>query len=256
MSKIKYLLFFCLLMLLGLGFAAVCNAEGQSADLKIAASGHHGSNDSISEKGLIVKLKPGEFSIKEADDREEVGDQENEEEYEDQKESVEEKVYGDGQNHDKDDGQKNDEDKNDEKGDKGKEGQDNEESVKEKVYDDGQKSNATGIKVFVKGKQLTFDVPPVIKDGRTLVPVRAVTEGMGATVSWDEATRTVTIVKDNVTVILKIGSKTVNVNGQEKLLDVPAQLQNSRTFVPLRLIGEAFNYNVQWDPNSQKVVVN
>lgn len=112
------------------------------------------------------------------------------------------------------------------------------------------------LKVFVNGRQPLFDVSPVVKDGRTLIPVRAVSEGMGATVGWDEATGTITVIKGGITVKLTIGDSTVNVNGQVKTLDVPAQIQNSRTLVPLRFISEAFKSDVQWYPESSMVVVN
>jgi hypothetical protein len=77
--------------------------------------------------------------------------------------------------------------------------------------------------VQLDGRQLYFDVPPVIDNGRTLVPLRVIFEAMGATVAWDDATKTVTAIKGNTTVILKLGSTTPKVNGVVKTLDVPAK---------------------------------
>lgn len=102
-------------------------------------------------------------------------------------------------------------------------------------------------RIRVKNKEINFDVPPVIKAGRTLIPVRAVTEGLGATVNWDEATNAVTIAKNGVTVVLIPGSAEVTVNGTKINLDVPALLISNRTFVPLRFLSEVFKEKVNYN---------
>jgi len=109
--------------------------------------------------------------------------------------------------------------------------------------------------VNLNGQQLSFDVPPTIEDGRTLVPLRAIFEAMGATVTWDQNTRTATAVKDGTTVVLKIGSTTPTINGQVKQLDVPAKIVNGRTLAPLRFIGEAFGGTVEWNQASQLISI-
>lgn len=95
-----------------------------------------------------------------------------------------------------------------------------------------------GVHVYVKGKKPEFDAQPFIRDGRTLVPVRAIVAALGAEVKWDEATRTVTVTRADKTVQLQIDSHTATVNGQPVELDVPASITNSRTFVPLRFLSE------------------
>lgn len=102
-------------------------------------------------------------------------------------------------------------------------------------------------RIRVKNKEIKFDAPPVIKEGRTLIPVRAVTQGLGATVNWDEATNTVTITKNGITVVLVPDSAEVTVNGTKINLDVPAVLISNRTFVPLRFLGEVFKDKVNYD---------
>lgn len=116
-----------------------------------------------------------------------------------------------------------------------------------------QNDNTTG--VFVNGEELKFDTPPVIKEGRVLIPVRAVVNALGAEVKWDQETKTVTITKDGKTVILQLESKTAIVDGQEVKLDVPAGIQNGRTIVPLRFIMQAFNSNVEWDGENNTVII-
>ena len=103
------------------------------------------------------------------------------------------------------------------------------------------------IQVFVKGQKLSFDSQPVIQNSRTLVPLRAIFEALGATVQWDNASRTVTAQKDGHKIGLTIGKSQATVDGQTKTLDVPASIQNGRTLVPLRFIGEAFDNQVNYE---------
>ncbi|NLX01353.1 MAG: MBL fold metallo-hydrolase [Syntrophomonadaceae bacterium] len=110
--------------------------------------------------------------------------------------------------------------------------------------------------VILDGEQLIFtDAQPILEDGRTLVPLRSIFESMGATVSWDQDTKTATAVKGNTTVILPIGSTGPTINGQAKKLDVPAKIINGRTLAPLRFVGEAFGGTVGWDQASQTITI-
>lgn len=115
--------------------------------------------------------------------------------------------------------------------------------------------NANTIPVFVDGVQISFDQQPIIRDDRTLVPLRGVFEALGATVYWNNDTRSVTAYKDDTTVELAIGSSTMYVNGQPKYLDVAGQIINDRTMVPLRAISEAFEAIVYWDNDTRTVRV-
>ncbi|MEQ8200771.1 MAG: copper amine oxidase N-terminal domain-containing protein [Syntrophomonadaceae bacterium] len=109
--------------------------------------------------------------------------------------------------------------------------------------------------VQLDGKQLTFEVPPIIENGRTLVPLRAIFEAMGAQVSWDQLTNTATASKGDKTIVLQIGSPTATINGQIKRLDVPAKIVNGRTLAPLRFVGEAFGGTVGWDPSTYMITL-
>ncbi|CAB3394962.1 copper amine oxidase N-terminal domain-containing protein [Kyrpidia spormannii] len=102
----------------------------------------------------------------------------------------------------------------------------------------------TGTQVFVDGLQPSFDVPPVVQDGRTLVPIRQIAEALGATVNWNQGT--VTIRREKQTVTLRIGDPSAAVNGQSVTLDVPPELSGGRTLVPLRFVGEAFGMAVDY----------
>lgn len=105
----------------------------------------------------------------------------------------------------------------------------------------------------VKGKKVNFDVPPVIKDGRTLIPVRAVMNSLNAKVEWDPATQTVTITKGDIVIKMILGESKVFVNGKEVTLDVPAMLVSDRTVVPLRFISEALGEKVNYDDKTGEI---
>jgi hypothetical protein len=77
--------------------------------------------------------------------------------------------------------------------------------------------------VIVKNNLIKFDMPPYIKGRRTLVPVRAVSEELGAQVAWNEDTRSVTISKDDIVVVMSVNSCVVYVDGVETQMDVPAE---------------------------------
>ncbi len=103
------------------------------------------------------------------------------------------------------------------------------------------------VTINVNGRDLPCEVPPQIIEGRTLAPLRAVFEALGTDVSWDGGTRTVTARRGETTLSLTVGSKVAYRNGREVPLDVPAQLVNDRTMVPLRFISESLDAVVSWD---------
>ncbi|OEF97490.1 stalk domain-containing protein [Desulfuribacillus alkaliarsenatis] len=109
------------------------------------------------------------------------------------------------------------------------------------------RARAVQERLFIKGKTLKYDVPPVIREGRTLVPVRAITEGLGAEVQWDQELKKITITKDGKEIILFLDSAEVIVNGEAYQLEVPAQLTNNRTLVPLRFVSEILGESVDYE---------
>ncbi len=111
------------------------------------------------------------------------------------------------------------------------------------------------ITVRIDGQNVEFDVPPLLMNNRTMVPLRAIFEALGATVEWNADARTVTSSKGNTTIVLTINSPTMYVNGAEVLLDSPACLANNRTFVPVRAISEGFGTVVDWDSNTKTVMI-
>ena len=107
------------------------------------------------------------------------------------------------------------------------------------------------IPVYLEGERLLFDVPPVISDGRILTPVRAVSEALEAEVLWEDGSKTVKILSESKEISFCIGEKTVVVDGEEKEIDVSAQIIESRTFVPMRALAEALELEVSWDDETK-----
>lgn len=117
------------------------------------------------------------------------------------------------------------------------------------------KKDPDEITVIVNGKKVIFDQKPIISEGRTLVPLRAIFEALKADVQWDEETKTVTSLRGETKISLQIGSNNMYVNDAAKVLDVPAQIVNSRTLVPVRAISEAFGAKVEWSGETKTVTI-
>ncbi len=109
--------------------------------------------------------------------------------------------------------------------------------------------------VILNGQKLFFDVPPLIENGRTLVPLRAIFEAMGAKVYWDAAARKVTATKGNTTVVMPLYSTKPTINGVVYTLDVPTKIVNNRSLAPLRFVCEAFGGKVTWNGNTRTIKI-
>lgn len=116
-------------------------------------------------------------------------------------------------------------------------------------------ASAGAVDLYVDTNKIETDTPPTIVNGSTLVPVRAIFEALGATVEWDNDTRTATGTRGETTVVIQIDNMTAYVNGEPKTLAVPAQLINDRTMVPARFISEALGCDVTWYQDTQTAAV-
>jgi len=115
---------------------------------------------------------------------------------------------------------------------------------------------AADIKIEVNGKQLATDVGPVLEQSRTLVPLRVILEHLGAKVTYTHETKTIVVVKSNTILTLQVNSCDAFQNAQLITLDVPAQVVDGRTLVPLRFVGQALGAEVRWDNHAKTVIVN
>jgi len=114
---------------------------------------------------------------------------------------------------------------------------------------------ATGIRVYIDGMLLSTDQDPIIVNGRTLVPLRSIFEALNARVNWDQKTQTVTAIKRETKIVLKIGDRNATINDRTTSLDTPAQVINGRTLVPVRFVSEALGEEVTWDSKTQIVSI-
>lgn len=117
------------------------------------------------------------------------------------------------------------------------------------------RAGSADLQVTVNGQKLALDPAPFIENGRTLVPLRAIFEVLGATIQWNGETRTVTGRRGPRTVELTVDSDLARVNGAEVRLAVPAMIRASRTFVPLRFVAEALGAAVDFDGETRTVIV-
>ncbi|MCL2837849.1 MAG: copper amine oxidase N-terminal domain-containing protein [Oscillospiraceae bacterium] len=134
------------------------------------------------------------------------------------------------------------------------------------------------ISVTLDGVQIDFDVPPQIIDNRTMVPLRAIFEALGAEVDFDNYTQTIVAEQTSVhrtVVTLQVGSNIMTVetfylwigmptneprpdvfsSSQDFELDVPPLIIDNRTLVPARAVAESFGVNVEWNVDTQTVIL-
>ena len=109
--------------------------------------------------------------------------------------------------------------------------------------------------VKLNGEYLSLDVNPKIINGRTLVPVRAIFESLGAKILWDDVTQTVTALQGNTVISLSVNSSLMYINGESIPLDVAAAEYDDRVLVPVRAIAEALNCTVDWNDITNTVVI-
>lgn len=112
-----------------------------------------------------------------------------------------------------------------------------------------------GIKVFVNNDIVDFDVQPMLINDRTMVPMRAMFEALGASVSWNDATQTAKGVLNGIEVEITIGESCIIKNGEKISLDSPAVIVSDRTLVPVRAVAESFDCAVNWYEKTQTVEI-
>lgn len=86
--------------------------------------------------------------------------------------------------------------------------------------------------------------------------MRTIFESLGAEVSWDSNTKTVTAAKDGTKISLTINATTANINGKTVPLSVPAKIINGNTMVPLRFVSESLSAAVNWDNETKTITIN
>lgn len=112
------------------------------------------------------------------------------------------------------------------------------------------------VKVYVDGQQVDFpDAKPFIIEGRTMVPVSFIAKRLQATVTWEPVSKVVTITKESDKITLRIGSYIGHKNGDLMYTDVPAEIVNGRTMIPLNFISQNLDASVSWEAETQSVLI-
>ncbi len=110
-------------------------------------------------------------------------------------------------------------------------------------------------KVLSNGVPSRLNEAPYLKNKYTLVPLRFISENLGANVRWDGKTKTVTITDGDKTIKLVEGKKTVSVNGKTVSIDTAIEIKKGTTFVPLRFISEQLGAKVQWNQAQKSITI-
>ena len=110
---------------------------------------------------------------------------------------------------------------------------------------------------LVNEENMAIDSPPYIDSltGRTLVPLRFISEAFSADVQWDAVTRSVTVLLNGRELKLQIDNSEALVDGQVVSLDQPPVIQNNRTMVPIRFIAENLGADVDWDSTTKTITI-
>lgn len=117
------------------------------------------------------------------------------------------------------------------------------------------------IKVVINNKELYSADKPVVVDGRTMLPLRAIGEAMGCEVIWVNGTQTANLKNESTIVSMQIDNKNITkvkrTNQEKKLLqtDVPPMLINDKTYIPVRAFAEALDAVVGWDGTTNTVMI-
>lgn len=112
------------------------------------------------------------------------------------------------------------------------------------------------VTVYVDGEMVEFDVAPRIMDGRTMVPIRAIFEALGAEVEWYAEEKTAVALKDGFVISLTLGDKLLYIGDSDFMeMDIAPVNIDGRILVPARFAGEAFSCEVEWDGATKTVTI-
>ncbi len=124
----------------------------------------------------------------------------------------------------------------------------------------GKVTESPDIKIAIDGKIGQYTDVPILQDGRTLLPLRAVLEKLGVQnddnhIIWDAQTKSITINKDSKKIFLQVGNKKAQVDESDLELDVPPVIYKNRTYIPARFVAESLGKKVVWDGETKSVLI-
>ena len=121
---------------------------------------------------------------------------------------------------------------------------------------------ADEITVLINGIKIEFDVPPILIKDRTMVPMRKTFESLGANIEWVGELRLAIATFGTTIIAMQIDAYSFSVTDvltnetKEFTLDVPAQIVNDRTLIPLRAVSEALGKDVAWEGSTRTAIIN
>lgn len=111
------------------------------------------------------------------------------------------------------------------------------------------------ITIVLDGRSLKMDVAPMVQNERTMVPIRAVAEALGADVEWVQDTQQIVMTRAGVTVTMTLNSTTATIDGEAVEMDVAPYAVLGRTLIPARYVAEFFGQKVDWDGEKRQVLI-
>jgi len=111
-------------------------------------------------------------------------------------------------------------------------------------------------RLLLNDRPFRTEVAPITQDGRVLVPLRDIFEGLGARVNYNSVDRTITARRQGTVVRMELGSRRAEINGRRIRLDVPATTVDGSTMVPLRFVSEALGATVDYNANRGVIRIN
>lgn len=116
-------------------------------------------------------------------------------------------------------------------------------------------AEAGDVRIWVDGAYLESDVAPYIQEGRTMVPLRVISENLGIPVTWVEERQEILLESPEQTYVFAVGRRSYRAGQESHHIDVGPELVSGRTFVPVRVIAEVFAKYVDWDDRNETVVI-
>lgn len=114
---------------------------------------------------------------------------------------------------------------------------------------------AKDIQLYIEGEAVAFEVAPQIIDGRAMVPIRAIFEALGASVSWEEESRTAVCQNGNSTVQMTLGKQCMMLDNRPVYMDVSPQIVDGRLLAPARYVAECLGYTVSWEEETKTIEI-
>ena len=111
------------------------------------------------------------------------------------------------------------------------------------------------IKVKLKGEEVVFDQGPILVNEKPMIPLRAVFEKMGASISWDNSTETVLAMCKDTIVMIQIGNEKMFKLDESIVLETPAMLVNDRTLIPIHVVTDVWGSNIEWNSETNEVII-